>query len=112
MWRARGLVLSAALIAGGCTPREDRSITAIDPLNSIPAIQEAAQKKDYRAIPALIRQLDNDDPAIRFYAIAALRDITGQSFGYHYFDNADERKSAVQKWWQWAEQNVARGQGK
>jgi hypothetical protein len=102
------MVLSACLIAGGCTPREDRSITAIDPLNSIPAIQDAAAKKDRRAIPALILQLDNDDPAIRFYAISALRDITGQSFGYHYFDNAVARKPAVQKWREWAAKNATR----
>ena len=94
----RGIVLSACLIAGGCTPREDRSIVAIDPLNSIPAIQEAARKKDTKAIPDLIKQLDNDDPAIRFYAISALRDITGQTFGYHYFDDKPTRKPAIQRW--------------
>jgi HEAT repeat protein len=102
----RGIVLSACLVAGGCTPREDRSILAIDPINSIPAIQEAANRKDRRAIPSLIRQLDNDDPAIRFYAISALRDITGETFDYHYFENAPARKPAVQKWHEWAGKNA------
>lgn len=81
---------------------------AVDPLNSIPAIQEAAHKKDRRALPALIKQLDNDDPAIRFYAISGLRDITGETFGYHYFDHTDERKPAVQKWQEWLKSNATR----
>ena|ERR1700730_11957431 len=108
MFAVRGMVLSACLVAGGCTPREDRSITAIDPLNSIPAIQDAARNKDRHAIPALVKQLDNDDPAIRFYAISALRDITGETFGYHYFDNGVVRKPAVQKWQEWAGKNATR----
>jgi hypothetical protein len=98
-------VFSACLIAGGCTPREDPSISAIDPLNSIPAIQDAARQKDRRAIPGLIRQLDNDDPAIRFYVISALRDLTGQTFGYHYYDIAGERKPAVRLWQDWEKKN-------
>ena len=93
MVAVRGILVSACLIAGGCTPREDPSITAVDPLNSIPAIQEAAKNRDRRAIPALIKQLDNDDPAIRFYAITALHDLTGQTFGYHYFDNNVARQA-------------------
>ena len=98
----RGVVLSACLIAGGCTPREDRSILAVDTLNSIPAIQDAARNKDRKAVPKLIKQLDNDDPAIRFYAICALHDITGQTFGYHYYDDKPERKAAIKKWQEWA----------
>jgi hypothetical protein len=81
---------------------------AIDPLNSIPAIQEAARKKDRKAIPELVKQLDNDDPAIRFYAISALQDITGQTFGYHYFDDKPRRKPAVEKWAEWAAGNATR----
>ncbi len=104
----RGMVLSACLIAGGCTPREDRSILAIDPLNSVPAIQEAARRKDRKAIPDLIKQLDNDDPAIRFYAISALTDIAGETFGYHYFDDKPRRKPAIEKWQQWAGKNLTR----
>jgi len=104
----RGIVLSACLIAGGCTPREDRSIVAVDPLNSIPAIQQAARDKDRRAVPDLVKQLDNDDPAIRFYAISALKDITGETFDYHYFDDKPRRKPAVEKWQQWAAQNTTR----
>ena len=102
----RGMLLSACLIAGGCTPREDRSILAVDPLNSIPAIQQAARSKDRRAIPDLVKQLENDDPAIRFYAISALRDITGQTFGYHYFDDKPHRKASVEQWRQWTAKNA------
>jgi hypothetical protein len=101
-----GMVLAVCLIVGACSPREDRSIGAVDPLNSIPAIQDAARTKDRHAIPALVRQLDSDDPALRFYAIQALRDLTGQIFGYHYFDSAEERRPAVHAWQEWMRKNV------
>lgn len=101
----RGLLVAACLSAGGCFPRADPSITAADPMDSIPAIQRAAETKDRKAIPALVAQLDNDDPAIRFYAIGALRAITGQDLGYHYFDETDERRPALRRWKQWVSQH-------
>jgi len=102
----RGIVVMSCLIAGACTPREDPSIGSIDPLNSIPAIQEAARTKDRRAIPALVQQLNSDDPALRFYASSALKDLTGETFGYHYFDDVETRKPALKKWDEWARRNV------
>src|SRR5258708_4132819 len=109
MHGCRGILLSACLLAGGgCIPREAQSIGATDPASSIPAIQEAARKRDRAAIPALVRQLDSDDPAVRFYSIKALRDITGQTFEYHYFGDADERKPAVLRWQAWAKENATR----
>jgi len=107
--RCGWLWLVAAYMAGsGCIPHESQSIGAIDPSSSIPAIQDAARKKDRAAIPALVKQLESDDPAVRFYAINALRDITGQTFDYHYFDDADERKPALLRWQAWAAEHAAR----
>lgn len=99
----RGLVLSAcAGAACGCFPREQQHIGATDPTSNIPAIQEAARNKDYHSVPQLVKQLDNDDPAVRFYAIQALQDLTGQTFEYLYYAGPDERRPAVQRWKQWA----------
>lgn len=100
----RGLLVLACLAAGGCFPHEDQSIGAVDPLNSIPAIQHAGETHDRKAVPALVAQLDNDDPAVRFYAFEALHRITGKTFDYHYYDDVDERRAAVQRWKQWSRQ--------
>src|SRR5882724_11238031 len=107
MYGLCGLVLSAACLSGGgCIPRETQSVNAADPSNSIPAIQEAARKNDRTAIPDLIKQLECDDSAVRFYAIKALRDLTGQTLDYHYFDDAEERKPAVLRWRAWASEHA------
>lgn len=95
-------MLVASLAATqGCIPRESQSINSADPMAAIPAIQEAARKKDRSSVEALVGRLDSDDAAIRFYAIAALQDITGQTMDYHYYDDAEERKLAIQRWQKW-----------
>jgi len=99
----RGLALSLCMLVGGCVPREAPHIGAIDPSNSIPAIQEAARTNDYKAIPAIVRQLDSDDPAVRFYAIEALRKLTGQTLGYQFYDDAALRKAEVARWKRWTD---------
>ena len=105
----RGLLLSACWAAGGgCIPQETRSVGAVDPSNSIPAIRDAARKNDRSAIPALVKQLESDDSAVRFYAIKALRDLTGQTLEYHYFDDSDERKPALLRWQAWGRENATR----
>jgi len=100
----RGLLVATCLLTCGCVPREGQSIGAVDPLNNIPAIQRAAAEKDEKAVPALVDQLNSDDPAVRFYAIEALRRITGQTFDYVYYDEMDERKPAMERWRHWLKQ--------
>ena len=102
----RGLLMSAAIAAGGCSPPESRYIGAVDPLGNIPAIQKAGDTHDRTAIPALVGQLNDDDPAIRFYAIGALTKITGQTLDYHYYETADQRRPAVERWKQWLKQRT------
>jgi hypothetical protein len=101
---ARGVVIAACLASGGCFPRESQTIGAIDPMSSIPAIQKAAESRNQNAVPALVAQLNNDDPAIRFYAFGALERITGQTFDYRYFDDVDERRPAIERWQRWLKQ--------
>lgn len=111
MRRWQVLVLSAcAAAACGCFPREQQHIGAVDPTSNIPAIQEAARHKDHKAIPQLVRQLDNDDPAVRFYAIQALQQLTGETFGYQFYDDAAERRPAVRRWQQWVREGM-KGRG-
>lgn len=103
---------ACAAAACGCTPREPRRIGAMDPMANIPAIQEAAREHDRAAIPQLVRQLESDDPAVRFYAIEALRKLTGETLGYRFYDDADERRPAVQRWKRYASGVTGKKQGR
>jgi hypothetical protein len=101
-WRASTIFV--CLLIGGCFPRESQHIGAVDPLDNIPAIQEAALKKDQSAVPRLIVLLNDSDPAVRFYAFGALQKITGQDFDYHFYDEADQRRPAIARWQRWLKQ--------
>ena len=102
--------LIVCFLVAGCfrLPKQPRAITDRDPSIKIPAIKMRAAAHDRSAVAQLVSDLDNDDPAVRFYAIRALHDITGQTFDYRYYDDELERKDAVQKWQQW----LAHEQGK
>ena len=66
-----------------------------------PAIKQAVAADQKSAVPELIRSLDDDDPAVRFFAIEGLRRLVGETFGYHYYDDAPTRRPAIQQWQQW-----------
>jgi hypothetical protein len=97
----RLLIVACLLAAAGCIPQETQSINAVDPQACIPAMQEAARKKDRSAVPALVDRLNSDDAAVRFYAGEALKEITGQTMGYHYYDDLDDRMLAITRWRKW-----------
>ena len=82
-------------------PRPKLVVTNPDPSVKIPAIKQAVANKNTDAERQLVKDLDSDDPAVRFYAIEGLRKLTGQSFGYRYFDDEDARRPAVEKWKAW-----------
>jgi hypothetical protein len=87
-------------VVAGCG-HGPRSVSDPDPADKIPAIEVAVQQHDRRALPQLVIDLDNSDPAIRFYAIEGLRKMTGQDLGYEYYVDHDGRKPAVDRWKQW-----------
>jgi len=96
------LLSSLALFAlVGCFSREPIDIKSQDPAAKIPAIKQAVEAKDLSAARQLVKDLDSDDPAVRFYAIGGLQRLTGESFGYVYYDDDDARKSAVKRWQMW-----------
>lgn len=103
--RARGVAAAAALglagLAGCGGPGPVKDVSNPDPSGKIPAIVEAVRRGDRRALGQLVKDLDNDDPAVRFYAIEGLRRLTGQTLGYHYYYGEDERQPAIQAWKQW-----------
>jgi len=105
-WRqapaAIGWAASIVWLAGaGCGRAPVKSVSNPDPSGSIPAMELAAEKRDLRAVPQMVKDLESDDPAIRFYAFEGLRRMTGQTFGYHYYEDEAERQPAVDRWKQW-----------
>ena len=96
-------VWAMALMAGACVhPRPPVRFDSPDVNVRIAAIRRAARTKYKSAAPQLVVALDDDDPAVRFYAIEALRRIAGERKGYNYFDDdPDARKPAVARWREW-----------
>jgi hypothetical protein len=87
---------------GGCTePRDAPSVKSDDLTLKVPAIKEDVQRRTDKDVPLMVGDLDDDDPAVRFYAIEGLRRLTGKDFGYRYYDDEDERKPALDRWNTW-----------
>jgi HEAT repeat protein len=98
-----GLALS--LTAFGCAhPRPPVRLDSPDINARIIAIKRAARARDVSAAPQLVIALDDDDPAVRFYAIKGLERLAGDRKGYDYHeDDADARRPAVARWRAWVE---------
>ncbi len=99
---ASGLIVLSMLIVG-CARPVGRGIADDDASFKIPAIKSAVSEKNAKAIPQLVEDLDSEDAAVRFYAIEGLRRLTGETFGYRFYDNEADRREAVEKWKQWLE---------
>ncbi len=96
-------VLCALVLAMACRPRAPRQpLMDNDPVFVNPAIKRSAQAERLRDVPRLIELLDSDDSAIRLYASHALRDLTGESFGYQFWASAAQRQPAIDRWKRWA----------
>jgi len=96
----RGLLILSLLLTG-CSSYRSRGVADNDVTYKVPAIKEAVEAKDKQSLPELVAGLRNEDAAVRFYSIGALKRLTGQTFGYHYYDDPPTRKPAVQRWEQW-----------
>jgi len=70
------------------------------------AIRTAGERRDQAAIPLLVDRLEDEDAAVRFYAILALERITGDRLGYRYEESAAAQRPAVERW-----RNYARTRG-
>jgi len=84
----------------GCasTPRFRANIQSEDPAERILAIRAAANARDAQSVPLLVDRLEDEDAAVRFFAILALEKITGRRFGYDYAKPDAGRCKAVAKW--------------
>ena len=98
-------VIIVYLCIAACTaPRGPLVVTDPDPSIKIPAIKVAVARKDVSAARQLVKDLESDDAAVRFYAINGLRRLTGENFGYLYYEEVEERKPALRRWQAWLAQ--------
>jgi hypothetical protein len=100
-WTRYACIFAGLTLCGCYAPRGPFKVTESDPANKIPGIKIAVEKKDLSAAKQMVRDLDSDDPAVRFYAIEGLRRLTGQDFGYKYYDDDLARQPAIQTWRAW-----------
>ena len=107
-------VVLGSVAGGACsTPRPEKDVRNPDPAGKIPAYKEAVREKDRSAARQMVKDLDSDDPAIRMFAIVALRRLTGgDQLGYQYFDDHHQRRPAIKRWERWlaGERNEQRQQ--
>ena len=62
------------------------------------AIKHAAEIQDSSVINILVDRLEDEDEAVRLFAILALEKLTGHRQGYEYHAPESDRWRAVQRW--------------
>ncbi|HEY3245353.1 MAG TPA: HEAT repeat domain-containing protein [Phycisphaerae bacterium] len=97
----RGALLLLMLAAGGCGPETGRLRAQLEsrvPGERVQAAVALAQRGDRESVPALVERLEDEDAAVRFFAILALQRLTGERRGYDYADPPERRRAAVLRW--------------
>ena len=100
------MVLAAA--AGCEAPRGPVSVDSDDPDLKVLAIKRDVDDRDFGDEPQMVHDLDDRDPAVRFYSVEGLRRLTGQDLGYRYYDGEAARRPAVDRWRAWVAAHPAR----
>lgn len=92
------------ILVGGCFARDPISLNSDNAAQAVPAIKLAADQNNRAALPRLVADLDDNDSAIRFAAINALRRMVGQDFGYRYYEDEYDRRDSLILWRRWLAQ--------
>ncbi|MBN2063737.1 MAG: hypothetical protein JW745_02960 [Sedimentisphaerales bacterium] len=89
----------------GCSSRVDQAdIADLDsqhPAFRAVALHKVAHENNTDYLARQIELLADEDPAVRFYAISSLKELTGTDNGYHYQHSSDSRRAAIRKWQLW-----------
>jgi hypothetical protein len=102
-------LLPPLLAAGGCASPPDLGLADDNPSNRVRAIRRAEQTPEPATTALLVQQLVDDDPAVRFYAIGALKRMAGTDLGYRYYDGEIERNQAAERWQAWLKEQQQPG---
>jgi len=104
-----GFLLGVAGLFCGCGPASDSAtgqnlyarLQNEDPAVRIGAIEEAAKANDRKALPYLVDRLTDTESDVRMFASVALREMTGQDFGWRFYETSTQREAAQQRWRTW-----------
>jgi hypothetical protein len=107
MSRSFGLILILALglssvACRGTRLKPDVAARVIDA--RIAGIKHAGETHDRSALPGLIDSLNDDDPAVRMFAIVTLEKFSRDRFGYEYYLDEEQRKPSIARWREWLKQ--------
>lgn len=93
-----------ALALMGCSlPPQQPDFSSVDPIERSLALEAAARGNQSVNLRNVIQELESSDPAVRLFAIATLRNLTGQDLGYNPGDAESARTEAINRWWKWLE---------
>ena len=102
------LPIGLVMLLPGCLPSQQApskaDLRATDTPGRVPALVDAADEDDERTLAELVRALSDEDPAVRLFAIQALSRRTGQTLGYRYYESADHRQAAAERWHRWLDE--------
>lgn len=93
-----GVVATALAAIVGCASSRNTQLTSSYPLDRVQAAVRAADAGDSEAVDRLVTLLEDNDSAVRMYAIRALERLCGQTYGYRYYAAELERAEAVARW--------------
>lgn len=93
--------IGAVMLVSGCGPPKTAYPAALNserPDERIAAIRRAGETNDRSVTGILIDRLEDDDEAVRLFAILALERLTGTRLGYDYHAPEAARRRAVERW--------------
>lgn len=94
-----GIMASALLALCGCgAQRERERLNSLNARDRALAAIRLADARDGESVHRLVPLLQDADSAVRMYAILSLERLTGETFGYRYFDAEVQRSAAVDRW--------------
>lgn len=79
-------------------PPYPKGFDSKDPGVRIQTIRMAGDRQDQSVVPQLVNRLEDEDEAVRMFAILALEKITRTRLGYNYTDPEPVRGRAVKRW--------------
>lgn len=95
------LILLACQGCGGSKMTYQQQLDSPAGVERVQGIMTVRERNITAEIPRLIAFLDDEDVSVRMTSARALRDMTGQNFGYVAHADEHERREAAAKWRAW-----------
>ena len=102
-------LLMAALSGCGGESAQVRRLGSPVAQERFQALHWLAEHGSEAAVPAFIDSLRDEDPSVRWAAIQALRERTGETFDYRPEDPEPRRAKAAERWQRWWEETQGGG---